>query len=291
MKPMVDYIRLSSALRQCLGEEVDLAKWLQDELELEKTAVYNRINGTVPFTASEFGHLVLQVPNLFQLYIAGEKSHTLGLIQVSGCSNELEFQIQLKRLLKLLGPLTEQIHEPLYYIARDLPYFFFLNSPVLLHYKLGHWMGEPIAVLQDETLSLARKVWDLYLRLATFELWNEHAFAIQSNQIAHDVALGKISDSHASKLQEELNKLQEQLKEWISVGKKPRAPVEYRFLPYMRLANGGFYTLPYRPTQFLGSLYGVTQFHLVQPAVVANLDEHFWREWKDGKKLPYWMGS
>lgn len=287
MKSAIDNHRLIRCLEACLGTDVQLAAVLQQALNLEKSAVYNRIAGKTSFTEQEIVTLGRTYPRVLQLYVSMEREKTLGLIQFIESSDEAAFQVQLKQLIKLLEPLPDA-NVPLHYSALDLPYFYFLSNPDLLLYKLTHWMDQPPKSLQPETKVLAAKVWELYLRIPTRELWMDKAFEQQGVQVEFDESHGLITASRAEELHAIFAHLKEQHHRWL-MSKDKGSVVKFRYLPYLRMGNGGFFTLPGQPTQFLGSLHHVTHYHLVQPEVVQRLVKKFEQMWQYGSRIPTYL--
>lgn len=279
----VDQQFLVSSLEQLLGPQIKLAAWLEEHLNLHYTNVYKRIRGEVKFTEAEVFHLCQLLPDLGEMVLTQVFNHKVGVILVNGYQDEQALQRQLYRSIKLLNGLVEQPNQEVMYVARDVPFFYFLADHKLFLFKYNQWNSKnPLTEFAPKTKELMEQLYQVYLQLNTRELWYTRAFDHQFDQVDHLVVRKLLEEGAAEDIRHRLEKLQALHQEWRHNLMKSTGRLELRYLPYMTMNNGAFFRREGKPMKFIGALYDAFQYELIHPVVLQGMEDRFEELWKQG---------
>lgn len=196
-----------------------LAKYLSKVLDVNLPNTYRRINGETPLSLSE-------------LLMLSKELH----ISIDSCLHQRDPDIAIFRRNPFIinmddvneyfkstrDTLTGLKHAgdvELFYAARDLPIFYFMSYPTLCKFKVFLWLRRPehddvlkqddfdYNMVDDDILSLAAEVGQVYAEIPTTELWTDQTIQNMLRQVKYYFDAGSISTAVAIDICDELMEL------------------------------------------------------------------------------------
>lgn len=210
-----------------------LAELLVTELNICKSASYNRINNKKPLTLNEVEKLAklcgisidqFFLPDYSRITFVSDAMRRLPRSYDQYLTNVVNVLLQLKRLEGLTATT----------IGTEIPLFHYASFPNLYHFKLFYWKQtfwefgndnelfslhsqEIDDVIKDKTKIIGRK----YNSINSTEIWTTDLFTPILKQIIYFLELGCFDDDNeAMTLINDVKKLSARLKEFCSNGHK-----------------------------------------------------------------------
>lgn len=209
---------------------MSFADELAEILSISKDSAYRRIRGETILSLDEVKMLC--------------EKFDLSLDSVVGASSEVasfryrivdkaNFSINdwLNTILENLGALQNDGRGELLYFAKDLPVFYYFNSPLLSSFKLFFWMHSILRYSQDlklkfnadavpkELTSLGKRIYDRYTGIRRTEIWSEETLNVTLRQIEFYFACGFFKEpGMALRLCDEYLELLNLIRKWAGMG-------------------------------------------------------------------------
>ncbi len=274
--------RFFKQLEQELPQDINLADWLGELLDLDPSNVYRRIRGEKKLLWEEYLKISKKVPQLhygFQElnqtdFISGKLRHF----------NDWESLAQyFNNILILLQNAAEQGYQ-LYYVARDLPFFCFYSTPRLMAYKISVWTkcgGIPVkGPVPQAILQLGNAIFKTYLNLNTREIWYNWGIYNQMEQLRHWHHMDYINLLEFEELKNDLVGLFENYKKWLSVSQKQRGKLEIYASDFCVMNNSGLLEMGHN-SLLMNGFQGIHFISTQNPNAIQLFKSH----WKEHIKL------
>lgn len=268
--------------KKTLPPDKKLVEVIADVLHLDVSNAYRRLRNTKELTLNEFLSITDRYPEARRIMARVVNEHHID-VSMTRFVNLSEFKDYLRSTIRNLSQAVGHNHT-LYYMARDLPIFFFFSNPVLFRFKLSIWFKSGNIELvkpDDETLALGKELYELYQNLNTEEIWYENGFLNQKEQLQcwHDMEYlqaAEVKDVYEAMLQSFHN-----YRDWLEQGKKPwGGSLEIHQSGFSIMSDGGLLECEGRKQTF-ARVQGIHQLLSSHP----NFIELFERHWEAHLKL------
>lgn len=219
-------------IRQSLPHHVSFVDILSETLEISRDSAYRRIRGETILSLDE----VRKLARDFKLSIDAiiSPSSDIASFNYKVVNNhDFNFAEWLKTILQNLKMLSNSEKGELLYFAKDMPVFYYFNSPLLSSFKMFFWMSSVLQyqeyhgkqftpdVVPRELTSLGERIYDYYTTTKRIEIWSEETLNVTLRQIQFYLECGFIGDkSTALKLCDEYAEIVNMVREWAGKGYK-----------------------------------------------------------------------
>jgi hypothetical protein len=202
---------------------------------ISKDSAYRRIRGETILSLDEIKKLCEKF-NLSLDAIIGPSSEFASFRY--RIIDKMHFSINdwLKTILENLTMLQASERGELLYFAKDLPVFYYFNSPLLSSFKIFFWMNSVLRYDHDENLkfnpeqvpkeitALGKRIYDRYTSIRRTEIWSEETLNVTLRQIEFYYECGFLEGSSiACRLCDEYLDLLNLIRSWAGVGYKEHA--------------------------------------------------------------------
>ena len=280
-----DHNSFFQILQRGISGNVSLPKWLSEHLDISESSAYRKISGERGLQLEEMLLLCASVPEAAMMAAELFPKHHLKVIQVYQFKDAHSFHRYLENTTQLIQKASKQSTMRFRYVARDIPFFYFLSHPITLRYKFRQWAAlDPspsLPELSDETHLLATQLWEHYLSLPSEELWLDRAFGAQYAQLKLEVESGQLRSEWAQCIAQHFEWLEGEQKEWKNKLQKTKGGecLIARF-EAMHLNNGALLETSDQAL-LLGAINGAHYLHSSNPGLIQG----FRRQWLQQLKL------
>ena len=172
-------------IKNALHPSASLADELADCLSVSKDSAYRRIRGETLFDISDLEKLTKKFDLSLDSFFGLKKSTVTFNIQSINLT-DFTFIDFFKDIHKNLTVIQSMSPKHLYYSARDIPIFHYFQDPELTSFKIYIWVkyymqhpalrnvnfdSKKLPDLLKEFDELSRRIWDLYLKIPSTEIW------------------------------------------------------------------------------------------------------------------------
>ena len=229
---------LQSSILEAIKLELPAAASLVDELSeclsISKDSAYRRIRGDTLFDIGEIEKLAKKYNLSLDSFFGLQKSSVSFSVQSINLT-DFTFKDYIKSIEKNLSIIKELESKHLYYSARDIPIFHYFQIPALSSFKLYFWLRfylnhpalQTVNFSTDnqpdiltELATTTRKIWHLYLKIPSTEIWTYETPNITLRQIEFAYHAGIIEQQVCEQLCDEFKSLLNHIKLQARQGNK-----------------------------------------------------------------------
>jgi hypothetical protein len=221
-------------VKKKLGHNESLADELAEILNISRDSAYRRIRGETVLSLDEAKLLCIRYGVSLDNLISGTSDMVSFQYRVVDSKN-FTFDKWLRVILTNLETLRAFPEKQLIYFAKDIPVFYYFNSPILGPFKMFFWMS---SVLRNESfkgvkfspqlvssaiISTGEKVYKLYSETPRIEIWSDETLNVTLRQIEFYHECDFFEDPHyAVQLCDEYLSLVREIRGWATVGYKEK---------------------------------------------------------------------
>lgn len=181
-------------LRNKLSTNLSLADVISDELKISIDSAYRRIRGETGLSFDEIKKLCTRFEiSLDGLFASAPNSVLFSYRAIN--PEKFNYNSYFLSVIDNMRALREYKIREIIYGAKDLPLFHNCINPRLAAFKIFFWMRnifnfpdmekkqfDPDEV-PEETLNIAKKVWESYIQVPSIEIWSEETINVTLRQI------------------------------------------------------------------------------------------------------------
>lgn len=220
-------------IRKNLPSSVSLVDELAEILNVSRDSAYRRMRGETVLSLDEVKKLSLHF-RLSVDAIISSSSDGVALFQYQSVDNDkFNFTAWLKAIYENLCLLKRFPGAELWYFAKDIPVFYYFNSPLLSSFKMFFWMSAVLRYegfknkhfgvnsVSRELISLGQKIFDQYTNIHRTEIWSEETLNVTLRQIEFYHDCGFFEERRiAVQLCDEYSALLDGIRAWAETGYK-----------------------------------------------------------------------
>ncbi|WP_022826768.1 helix-turn-helix domain-containing protein [Flavobacterium antarcticum] len=184
-------------------------------LNVSYDAAHRRVSGKSKFSIDE----TLQLANHFNisldnLYLKEEKIIVQKTVEISTLKDMLQY---FKNSAEQISNLTKNKKSTLYYSAKDIPLFYFMDSTILSKFKAYVWLNLLNSsmtkvrfeqfIIDESFLAYMQKLKVIYEEVEVREIWNDTTINSSLQQILYFYEAGMLDLESANALCEDLNRI------------------------------------------------------------------------------------
>lgn len=229
-------------VKKRLLPNLSLADELAEALHISRDSAYRRIRGETVLSLDEARIL----SNKYGVSVDSILSNTGEMVSFHYRmvdTKHFTFTQWLKSILNNLETLLPYPDKQLIYFAKDIPVFYYFNSPLIGPFKMFFWMN---SVLRDEgyrgvkfspelvpkeLIALGEKIWKRYTETPKIEIWSDETLNVTLRQIEFYYECGFFADpKYALELCDEYLVIIKEIRTWAAKGYREKP--EYQFNLY-----------------------------------------------------------
>ncbi|HEX6893487.1 MAG TPA: helix-turn-helix transcriptional regulator [Chryseolinea sp.] len=229
-------------IKRKLNPNISFADELAENLNISRDSAYRRIRGETVLSLDEAKILCLRYGVSLDNLISGSGDMVSFHYSVAD-TKTFSFDKWLKSILRNLETLLPFSEKQVIYFAKDIPVFYYFNSPMLGPFKMFFWMSSvlksenfkgvkfsPDAVL-NELVTIGKKIYKLYTEIPRTEIWSEETLNVTLRQIEFYHECGFFAEAdYGIRLCDEYLSLVREIRSWATFGYKEKP--EYKFNLY-----------------------------------------------------------
>jgi hypothetical protein len=267
---------------QIFGSTKGKSKITQDlmvVLGCSRASLYRKRTGSTPLTADE----LVKLANHFSLSIDALRTNSEENAQIVVCTtmppikqySDIDFYLENTR--RNLEIAVQQPDAQLYFTAKELPLYRYMNQPTLSAFRYYLWIMEnmrrhqrfdPVQV-PSELIQKGADLTKLSQGIKTTEFWTASAFDNLIGQISYTQASGRISDRILAQLKLELLQVVDELAENIMSEKSSAgAPYQMVLCHYLTLSDGALIEIGPNYSEVLFSYGSINYMKSTNPNLV-----------------------
>jgi hypothetical protein len=267
---------------QIFGSTKGKSKITQDlmvVLGCSRASLYRKRTGSTPLTADE----LVKLANHFSLSIDALRTNSEENAQIVVCTtmppikqySDIDFYLENTR--RNLEIAVQQPDAQLYFTAKELPLYRYMNQPTLSAFRYYLWIMEnmrrhqrfdPVEV-PSELIQKGADLTKLSQGIKTTEFWTASAFDNLIGQISYTQASGRISDRILAQLKLELLQVVDELAENIMSEKSSAgAPYQMVLCHYLTLSDGALIEIGPNYSEVLFSYGSINYMKSTNPNLV-----------------------
>jgi BetR domain len=219
------------AIKSALHPSQSLADELADCLHVSKDSAYRRIRGETLFDIGDIEKLTKKYNLSLDSFFGLKKSSVSFNVQSINLT-DFTFIDYFRSIEKNLSIITAIDPKHLYYSARDIPIFHYFQMPELSKFKIFFWLkyylnhpalrdmkfsSENLPEMLDKFSDLPKRIWSLYLKIPSTEIWTYETPNITLRQIEFAHQAGILQQDSCERLcqkfKEMLNHIQKEAKQ------------------------------------------------------------------------------
>lgn len=222
------------AIRKRLPSHVSLVDELAEILNISRDSAYRRMRGETVLSLDE----AKKLSEKFKISVDSviSPSADIALFQYRTVSKDsFTFKDWLKTIDQNLAMLQKFQHAELWYFAKDIPIFYYFNSPLLSSFKMYFWMSAVLrydeyrqgkfsetSVPKDLT-ALGQQIFQRYTTIPRTEIWSEETLNVTLRQIQFYYECGFFTDpTYGVQLCDEYSALLNSIRRWAEAGFKEK---------------------------------------------------------------------
>ena len=212
---------LLNQIRKQLSEKESINDEIASILNISYDAAHRRVSGKSKFSIDETvqlsNHYNISMDNLF---FQNEKIIVEKTIEITSLKDMLQY---FKNSATQIEQLTSLSNSVLYYSAKDIPLFYFMDGTILSKFKAFVWLkllNQDIAeikfedfVLDELFLEHSSKLKKAYENVAVKEVWNDTTISSSLQQILYFYESGLLNFKSANALFKDLKRIILSIKE------------------------------------------------------------------------------
>lgn len=221
-------------IKSSLHPSISLADELADCLSVSKDSAYRRIRGETLFDISDLEKLTKRYNLSLDSFFGLKKSSVSFNVQSINLT-DFTFIDYFKDIEKNLSIIQAISPKHLYYSARDIPIFHYFQDAELTSFKLFIWLkyylhhpalhnlnfdSKKIPDLLKRFDELSRRIWHLYLKIPSTEIWTYETPNITLRQIEFANQAGIIKQDSCERLCHKFKSLLTHIKSEAEQGNK-----------------------------------------------------------------------
>jgi hypothetical protein len=229
-------------VKKRLLPNLSLADELAEALHISRDSAYRRIRGETVLSLDEARIL----SNKYGVSVDSILSNTGEMVSFHYRmvdTKNFTFTQWLRSILNNLETLLPYPDKQLIYFAKDIPVFYYFNSPLIGPFKMFFWMN---SVLRDEgyrgvkfspdlvpkeLIALGEKIWKRYTETPKIEIWSDETLNVTLRQIEFYYECGFFADpKYAEQLCDEYLVIIKEIRSWAAKGYREKP--EYQFNLY-----------------------------------------------------------
>lgn len=226
-------------IRKRLRPNVSFADALADALSISRDSAYRRIRGETVLSLDEVKILCNQYGVSVDNILSGAGEMVSFHYRMVG-TKTFTLDKWLRSILENLETLMAYPDKQLIYFAKDIPVFYYFNSPLIGPFKMFFWMN---SVLQDEgvrgvkfrpesvsreLITIGEKIWKRYSETPRVEIWSDETLNVTIRQIEFYHECGFFDDpKYAVQLCDEYSLIIKEIKQWAIVGYKETPDIKF----------------------------------------------------------------
>jgi hypothetical protein len=222
-------------IRKLLPSTSSPADEVAEILGISRDSAYRRMRGETVLSLDEVKRLALH----FRISIDSILSpgiDDIALFQYRAVDgHRFTFSTWLKTITENLTLLQKFPDPELWYFAKDIPVFYYFNSPLLSSFKMYFWMSAVLRydgyrngkfnpdIIPREMTSVGQKIYGQYTSINRTEIWSEETLNVTLRQIEFFYDCGFFEDpSYATRLCDEYSVLLKEICVWAEAGYKDK---------------------------------------------------------------------
>lgn len=220
-------------IRKTIPSNVSLVDELAEILDVSRDSAYRRMRGETVLSLDEVKKLSLHFRISVDSVIS-PASDGIAIFQYQSVdSDKFNFSSWLKTIHENLSLLKQFPDAELWYFAKDIPVFYYFNSPLLSSFKMFFWMSAVLRYdgfrnnrfgvrsVPRELTALGQKIFDQYTAIQRTEIWSEETLNVTLRQIEFYFDCGFFDESGiATQLCDEYSVLLDNIRSWAEAGFK-----------------------------------------------------------------------
>lgn len=187
-------LRFIEQLKNTVPTNMSLADEMADLLEISNDSAYRRIRGETSLSIDETIKLCNHFKIPFDSLIAGQSNHVSFIYDSFGDSNT-DLDSYLTTMYQNLLNINTFKDKHVFFAAEDVPVFHHFEFEHLSAFKFFYWkksiLNDPKLegvkyekkLINKETLKLAKKIIELYVKIPSTEIWTEDTIISTVKQI------------------------------------------------------------------------------------------------------------
>ncbi len=202
-------------VRKLLPNNSSLNDVVATALNISYDAAHRRVSGKSKFSIEETiqlaDHFNISLDNLF---LKEEKIIVEKTVEISTLADMFKY---FKNSAENISNLTANKNAALYYSAKDIPLFYFMDSTILSKFKAYVWLnllnsGRPKInfeqfVIDESFLAHMQKLKQVYETVVVKEIWNDTTINSSLQQILYFYESGLLDLNSANALCEDLDRI------------------------------------------------------------------------------------
>lgn len=229
-------------IKRKLNPNETLADKLAEILNISRDSAYRRIRGETVLSLDEAKLLCLRYGISLDNLITGSGDMVSFHYRVVDTTT-FTFDKWLKSILSNLETLRQFPEKQLIYFAKDIPVFYYFNSPLLGPFKMFFWMSSVLRTesfrgvkfspdhVSPSVVATGQQVYKLYSETPRIEIWSDETLNVTLRQIEFYHECGFLAEpQYAGQLCDEYLSLVKEIRSWATAGYKEKP--EYRFNLY-----------------------------------------------------------
>lgn len=226
-------------VKKRLPPNVSLSDELADVLNISRDSAYRRIRSETVLSLDEVGVLCNRYGISLDSVLMNSAEIVAFHYRVVD-SQHFTFEKWLTSILTNLEMLLPYSDKQLIYFAKDIPVFYYFNSPTIGPFKMFFWMNSVLRekgyhdskfhpeVIAQELVVLGKRIWKRYTETPRIEIWSEETLNVTLRQIEFYYECGFFADpKYGQQLCDEYLLIIREIRSWAVAGYKER--VEHRF--------------------------------------------------------------
>ncbi|SFD28672.1 helix-turn-helix domain-containing protein [Flavobacterium phragmitis] len=203
------------AIKQKIPQSISLIDEVAGVLEISYDASYRRISGKSKFSIDETvklaSHFNISLDNLFS---NNEKVIVEKTIEIENLKDMLQY---FKSSAENIEVLTKNKKTKLFYSAKDIPLFYFMDGTILSKFKAFVWLNllnsnqKKVAfenfVIEESFTEYMQKLKKIYENTIVNEVWNDTTINSSLQQILYFYEAGLLSLKSANALCADLKRI------------------------------------------------------------------------------------
>ncbi len=211
---------LLKQIRKQLPQNESVNDAIASVLNISYDAAHRRVSGKSKFSIDETVQLATHYNiSLDHLFFQQEKVIVEKTIEITTLS---EMQLYFKNSAEQIEKLTSNRETILYYSAKDIPLFYFMDATILSKFKAFVWLNllSPAAsnvpfenfVVDESFMEPMQKIKKAYERVEVKEVWNDTTINSSLQQILYFYEAGLLNYKSANALFDDLKRIVNSIK-------------------------------------------------------------------------------
>ncbi|HMG93066.1 MAG TPA: hypothetical protein VK589_23585 [Chryseolinea sp.] len=226
-------------VKKKLNPNISFADELAEILDISRDSAYRRIRGETVLSLDEAKILCLRYGVSLDNLISDSGDMVTFHYSVVDTQN-FTFEKWLRSILGSLETLLPFPEKQLIYFAKDIPVFYYFNSPLLGPFKMFFWMSSVLKhenlrgvkfspdLISGELITIGNKIFKLYSETPRIEIWSDETLNVTLRQIEFYQECGFLAEpEYAVRLCDEYLSLVKSIRSWAAVGYKDRPECKF----------------------------------------------------------------